>query len=155
MNDSVDIGKYDIIIKSPGIKPNTKLVIEAIERQIPVISDLELFYKLFKHNKMILVTGTNGKTTTANYIYQLLRNAGFPKIQGLKYIGDSEVCFNSGDYGCDGKYFQYQLFIRDYASNKVSRIYFNKEDYHESTMQPIEESTLIALIKKWDYLKKR
>lgn len=68
------LDEYDYIIKSPGIKPTTQLLIEAADLKIPVISDLELFYKMFKHQKLILITGTNGKTTTSNYIYSLLKN---------------------------------------------------------------------------------
>lgn len=127
-----------------------KMINEAIAVAEGLLKTTKQDYEVYAGNAEFQI-----KYQICEYIYELLRNAEFPQIQGLKYLGDAEVCFNSANYLCDGKSFQYQLFIRDYASNKVSRIYFNREEYYENTMQPIEESTLIALIKKWDYIKKR
>lgn len=99
------------------------------------------------------------KYQICDYVYNLLRNAEFPNISGIRVenykppIESYMVSFSSGDYGCDGKCYKYQLFIRDCLTDKVSRIFFNKEDYYESTMQHITEDTLLALIKVWSELK--
>ena len=99
------------------------------------------------------------KYQICDYIYNQLSNANFPDIPDIRIrlyappIESYEIYFDSADYGCDGQHFQYQLFIKDCIAGKVSRIYFNSEDYYEDTMQPIEEITLLVLIKGWKSLK--
>lgn len=99
------------------------------------------------------------KYQICDYIYKQLSNAGFPRIRDIVCsrtkppIESYEISFSYASYLCDGVNYQYQLFITDYMNKKVSRIYFNKDDYYESTSQPMKESTLIDLIKEWDRLK--
>ncbi len=64
----------DYIIKSPGIKFNTPLLQLASAYQIKVISDLELLYLIYPSYEYIIVTGTNGKTTTSYLTYQMLKH---------------------------------------------------------------------------------
>ena len=54
----------DEIVKSPGIPENAPIVLKAKEIGIPIISEIE-FAGRYTHAKMICVTGSNGKTTTA------------------------------------------------------------------------------------------
>lgn len=64
----------DEVIKSPGI-PDNAIVIEAlIKNGINIISELEFAYR-YTDAKIIAVTGTNGKSTTALLIYHLLKNS--------------------------------------------------------------------------------
>ncbi len=63
------------IIKSPGIPDNTPIVRAAIEKQIPVISEIEFGFRHTKA-KIIAITGSNGKTTTTLLTYHILKNAG-------------------------------------------------------------------------------
>jgi UDP-N-acetylmuramoylalanine--D-glutamate ligase len=63
------------IIKSPGIPDTAALVQDAARRGIPVISEIE-FAARYTNAKMICVTGSNGKTTTASLIHFMLKNAG-------------------------------------------------------------------------------
>lgn len=65
----------DEIIKSPGIPDTAPIVQKAISKGIPIISDIE-FAARFTDAKMICVTGSNGKTTTASIIYDLYKKAG-------------------------------------------------------------------------------
>lgn len=101
------------------------------------------------------------KFQIGDYIYNLLRNADFPIIKTIQIeqlnppIESFDISFSSAHYMHDGIDFQYQLFIRDYMRDKVSRIYFNTEEYYEDSMQPIEESTLLALITVWKTLKSK
>ncbi|MBR2891575.1 MAG: UDP-N-acetylmuramoyl-L-alanine--D-glutamate ligase [Bacilli bacterium] len=67
-NSSYDLTNIDIIIKSPGIFPDTKLLIDAAKLNKLVINDLELFSWFYPLAKFILVTGTNGKTSTSKMI---------------------------------------------------------------------------------------
>ena len=65
--------KIDFIVKSPGISWKVDLLQEAAKTGIEVISEIDLAYKYMnKGIKIIGITGTNGKTTTATKIYELL-----------------------------------------------------------------------------------
>ena len=65
----------DEVVKSPGI-PEKAPVIQALrEKNIPVISEIELAGR-YTRAKCICITGTNGKTTTTLLIYHLLKSAG-------------------------------------------------------------------------------
>lgn len=63
------------IVKSPGIPNYAPLVHKAIEKGIPVLSEME-FAKRYTSAKMICITGSNGKTTTTSLIYHILKSAG-------------------------------------------------------------------------------
>jgi UDP-N-acetylmuramoylalanine--D-glutamate ligase len=63
------------IIKSPGIPNEAPLIRAAMEKGIPVISEIE-FAGRYTRAKKICITGSNGKTTTTSLIYHILRTAG-------------------------------------------------------------------------------
>ncbi|NDV79230.1 UDP-N-acetylmuramoyl-L-alanine--D-glutamate ligase [Dysgonomonas sp. 511] len=63
------------IIKSPGIPNYAPLIKLAVEKGIPVLSEME-FAKRYTSAKMICITGSNGKTTTTSLIYYILKSAG-------------------------------------------------------------------------------
>lgn len=65
----------EVIVKSPGIPDTVPLVKAAIEKGISVISEIEFAYQ-FTKAKIIAITGTNGKTTTAMLTYHLLKESG-------------------------------------------------------------------------------
>lgn len=69
------------IIKSPGIPHKAPLVKQALEKGIPVISEIE-FAGRFSRAKKICITGTNGKTTTTSLVYYLLKTAGLDVAVG-------------------------------------------------------------------------
>lgn len=75
LHTAEEILHADLIVKSPGIPNTAALVQQAIQKGIPVISEIEFG---FQHctGKCIGITGTNGKTTTTALTYHILRNAG-------------------------------------------------------------------------------
>ena len=64
------------IIKSPGIPDTAPMVRKAIEKNIPIISEIE-FAGRYTNSKMICITGSNGKTTTTSLIYHIFKTAGY------------------------------------------------------------------------------
>ena len=67
---------YDFIIISPGINiysHSKKLFFYKNKNKI--ITDLDLFCSSIKDQKVIMVTGTNGKSTMCKLIYDLLKNS--------------------------------------------------------------------------------
>lgn len=65
----------DVVMKSPGIPDKAPIIIKLLEKQIPVISEIE-FAMPFTDAKIIGITGSNGKTTTTLLTYHLLKQGG-------------------------------------------------------------------------------
>ena len=68
-----DLDKIDLIVKSPGIYPFDDLLVKAREKNIEIISDIELSYRYLKTDNVVAVTGTNGKTTTTTIVADILK----------------------------------------------------------------------------------
>ncbi len=81
-------------IKSPGLKPDAPVLVDLKSRGMPVFSELEVALAFSKSENMAAVTGTNGKTTTATLLRDLLQK-GLPR--GKKAI----LCGNVGTPACD------------------------------------------------------
>src|SRR3989344_1068940 len=71
-----DCQDYQVLIKSPGISPYTKDFQRVLEKDLLLTSQTELFLENYP-GKVVGVTGTKGKSTTASLIYHLLLRAGF------------------------------------------------------------------------------
>jgi UDP-N-acetylmuramoylalanine--D-glutamate ligase len=65
------------LIKSPGVPHNAPVVAAARGRGVAVLGELELAWRLLQ-NEFIAVTGTNGKTTTTEWIGHVHREAALP-----------------------------------------------------------------------------
>lgn len=77
-----DLDNIDLIVKSPGIYPFHELLEKAREKNIEIISDIELSYRNLKTNNVIAVTGTNGKTTTTTILGDILRRVAKTFVVG-------------------------------------------------------------------------
>ena len=65
----------EFIVTSPGVPSDVKVLQDAIEKGIPVYSELE-FASWFCKGKVIAITGTNGKTTTTSLCAHTLNESG-------------------------------------------------------------------------------
>lgn len=70
-----EILSADEIIKSPGIPDKAPIVAKAIQKGIPILSEIE-FAGRYSQSTMICITGSNGKTTTTMLTYHILKEAG-------------------------------------------------------------------------------
>ena len=69
--------KFDLIILSPGIDINKCKLSKFLKKNNKKIySDLDVFYSYFK-NDCITITGTNGKSTTCQLLYEILLQQKF------------------------------------------------------------------------------
>jgi UDP-N-acetylmuramoylalanine--D-glutamate ligase len=69
--------KFDIIILSPGINKNICKLKNFLKKNSKIIyTDLDVF-KSFYNNECITITGTNGKSTTSQLIYEVLKRQGY------------------------------------------------------------------------------
>ena len=60
------------VIKSPGIPEKAPVIQKLNEKNIPVISEIE-FAGRYTNAVKICITGSNGKTTTTNLIWHMLK----------------------------------------------------------------------------------
>lgn len=70
-----EILSADEMVKSPGIPDKAPMVQAAMQKGIPVISEIE-FAGRYTNAKMVCISGTNGKTTTTLLTHHILKNAG-------------------------------------------------------------------------------
>lgn len=65
------------VIKSPGIPDTIAVMQEVKKKNINVVSEIEFAYRYKADSKIIAITGTNGKTTTATLTYHLFKKADY------------------------------------------------------------------------------
>jgi len=75
--------EVDVVVTSPGFRPDAPLLARARERGIPVWGEVELAWRLRDPDHpapWLCVTGTNGKTTTVQMLDSILRAAGLRSV---------------------------------------------------------------------------
>ena len=65
----------DYVVPSPGVPMDNLLLRNAVARNIPVLSEVELAYRYFGA-PLVAITGTNGKSTTTTLIGRMLEADG-------------------------------------------------------------------------------
>jgi len=81
------LGGTELLIVSPGVE-NTSLPIRyAEDKNIPIVSEMELGY-FFTKGTIAAITGTNGKSTVVSILGNILKNAG-QKVNVCGNIGKS------------------------------------------------------------------
>lgn len=92
------LGNIDLIIKSPGIPLTNNIIEEANKKGIEVITDLELAYRIRPDNNFIVITGTNGKTTTTTLVGEFFKQTNRPThVAGNIGVGILWDAINSKD----------------------------------------------------------
>ncbi|WP_440929084.1 UDP-N-acetylmuramoyl-L-alanine--D-glutamate ligase [Candidatus Pelagibacter sp.] len=113
--------KFDIIIISPGINIfNCKLSKFLRLNKKKIYTDLDVFFTFFK-NECITITGTNGKSTTAKILYEVLKdqkkdvrligNIGNPPLNEKKISKNTIFVLEASSYQLDYS----QLFSSKYS----------------------------------------
>ncbi|WP_339282412.1 UDP-N-acetylmuramoyl-L-alanine--D-glutamate ligase [Oceanobacillus sp. FSL K6-3682] len=85
------LGGIEVVVKNPGIRYDHPIIAEAIRRNIPVITEVELVSYLTQQ-PVIGITGSNGKTTTTTLITEMLKYSDCNvKLAGNIGIAATEV----------------------------------------------------------------
>ena len=66
---------FALMVKNPGISYSNPMIEKALEKGIPVLTEVELAY-LISDAPIVGITGSNGKTTTTTMIGEVLTAAG-------------------------------------------------------------------------------
>jgi UDP-N-acetylmuramoylalanine--D-glutamate ligase len=95
----------ELIVVSPGFHPDSPVLVWASQRATPIWGDIELAWrlrdKILPVAEWILVTGTNGKTTTTQLATHMLEadgrrvaavgNVGIPVLDAVRYPAGFDV----------------------------------------------------------------
>lgn len=81
----------DLIVVSPGVPWDTPVLIEARNKGIETIGEIELAWRSLSDRPWVGITGTNGKTTTTALIASIFQTAGF----------NAPACGNIGYAACE------------------------------------------------------
>src|SRR3954453_141196 len=73
-----ELDRAGAVVKSPGVPREAPVLAEARRRGITVIGELELAWRLLGERPWVVVTGTNGKTTTTELLGAIYREADLP-----------------------------------------------------------------------------
>ena len=80
--------KFDYIVISPGINISSCGLKNFLKKNSKkIVTDLDIFYSVYPKNKIITVTGTNGKSTTSKLLNNILIN----------HKKDARLCGNIGN----------------------------------------------------------
>ena len=80
------IGDYALVVTSPGFQPTTPVLAAAAAAGVPIWGDVELAWRLDAAGRYgpprrwLVVTGTNGKTTTTSMLHAMLTAAGLRSV---------------------------------------------------------------------------
>ena len=74
-HDERDFTQAELVVASPSVKPGNRFVALAASRGVPVTSEMRLFWQRCRA-PIVGVTGSNGKSTTATLIRDVLQADG-------------------------------------------------------------------------------
>ncbi len=150
---------FDLVIRSPGIKQTSKVYQLALILSKKMISEIELGLRYLKNNKIIGITGSNGKTTLVNMIYHLLKdkyrvhklgNIGVPLTSKIKDIKEEDiVILELSSFQLENTYSKLIDYgvITNITSNHFDSV-FSKEIYFSSKLKMINLSKHLYLPKQ-------
>lgn len=97
-DNDCDLASNNVVLVSPGVPPFAKGLVSARKRGAKILGELEYCFPFCK-GRCISVTGTNGKTTTCEMIYEILKDNGVK----TRLLGNGGVPFSSQvlDVGSD------------------------------------------------------
>ncbi|WP_137148283.1 UDP-N-acetylmuramoyl-L-alanine--D-glutamate ligase [Mycolicibacterium sp. CR10] len=87
------ISDFALVVTSPGFPPTAPVLAAAAAAGVPIWGDVELAWRLDRSGRFgpprrwLVVTGTNGKTTTTSMLFAMLEAAGLRAV----------LCGNIGD----------------------------------------------------------
>ncbi len=91
----VELGRHDleriagsaILVLSPGVPPDASPVAAARKAGVPVVAELDFAARFLGDTKLVVVTGTKGKSTTTACIAHCLAALGLGEAGGVGNIG--------------------------------------------------------------------
>jgi len=132
---AANITGADLVVYSSAIKEDNPEFQEARKLKVPLLKRAEALSKLMQNKKVITVTGSHGKTTTASLISYMLFEAGLlptVAIGGILKNIDSNASLGEGDFfvaeadESDGSFLYYQP-----THSVITNIDYEHLDYYK------------------------
>lgn len=70
-----NVDDIDMAVVSPGVPLDLPFILKLKSKNIDIIGEVELAYRLSQNPMFIGITGTNGKTTTTSLVGEIFKNA--------------------------------------------------------------------------------
>ena len=104
--------KVDYIIISPGINIDKCQLSNFLKKNLKKLyTDLDIFFSMYGNNKNVTITGTNGKSTTAQIVHEVLRqekidvrvvgNIGNPILSEKNITNETVFVIEASSYQLD------------------------------------------------------
>ena len=123
-NINCEIGKHtdqifesDLWVISPGVPKNIKIIKKAESLDIQIMGEIE-FASMFTSLPIIAVTGSNGKSTTVNIIYDMLKNGNYEPM----LVGNIGIPFSNAVNELNQKLIKGNIFILEVSSFQLEFI---------------------------------
>jgi UDP-N-acetylmuramoylalanine--D-glutamate ligase len=92
---AVELGRHDLariarasaVVVSPGVAPASEPYTAAARALVPIVAELDLAARCLPDTRLIVTTGTKGKSTTSALIAKLLATAGLGPAEAAGNIG--------------------------------------------------------------------
>lgn len=140
----------DKIVISPGVSHNHAIFKLAKKFNIQISSDIDLLYEENPNAEYVVVTGTNGKSTTTSLIYHILKTNGFDNYQLAGNIGIPALSLDKSDgYILELSSFQIDL-LYNFAPNIAAILNITPDhlDRYENFQQYLQSK--FKILKKAD-----
>lgn len=85
------LGDAELVVPSPGVPWNAEVLQVAVRAGIPVLSEIEIAYRIAL-SPILAVTGTNGKSTTAAWLHRMMEEAGYTAYLAGNIAADDIKC---------------------------------------------------------------
>ncbi len=162
---NVDFSGIDFAVKSPGIKPESKIIKTLEDKNIKIISDIEFASYFYKKKDIVAITGTNGKTTITTLVNEILNKVGKSYAVGNIGVGVMDVIdYDPKFIVCEASSFQLAYIDKFHPHVAViTNITSDHLDWHktvenyrkakENIYKNLEEDDFLILGASCDYVK--
>lgn len=160
-----DFSGIDFAVKSPGIKPESKIIKTLEDKNIKIISDIEFASYFYKTKDIVAITGTNGKTTITTLVNEILNKVGKSYAVGNIGVGVMDVIdYDPKFIVCEASSFQLAYIDKFHPHVAViTNITSDHLDWHktvenyrkakENIYKNLEEDDYLILGASCDYVK--
>ncbi len=111
--EDLPFNRIDLIACSPGVSPEHKVLLEAKKQGIPIRGEMQIGLDALK-NKIIGITGTNGKSTLTSLIAHLLNHAKVP----AKAVGNIGIPITS----IEGQVSEEDILVVELSSYQIDTL---------------------------------